>query len=416
MLVVTGVSEGVVSNFISFRFDNKFDFFYFRSFSAPYTFSSLLNNKTNFMFSFHFSDSGLDVKIGDIWSVFGRGIVVGDNRYGFLTRYLYHNRFYSNDVLSFNYDKSDRNFDGIQDIRKGSSFGLLNTKVFALFSDDFEDSLFGGFLRVQGIDLLFANYVDSSFVSINHKNQSLEGIVYDFEFAILFKNGVSYAFSWLLEWYYRKFEFSLEGRILEDRYYSPFTSSFFSIDYVRKGIIFSSIYRDDDFKFSYVNKLVFDNLAYVTNEFSIFVMTRVFDFSFFDIEILRDESQKKVFIYVYPYISSTNFAFYVKPLFCLDEIFFDFENLQISFWCKIGNFRFSSSVFLPFDSNFTYIFYSTFLRDGFGDNFDIPIYNVDGITSLIGFSILSHWLESEILLFVSQNGGFKVFLMSNFKV
>lgn len=406
------VPSSFSTNTFSIRYNDKFDFTYISRKSDHFYLEGILNSRNELMFSLSVVNSNVSLTLGDVWVSFGRGLVFGDTRYNYLTKFAYLYPLQTNSILPFNYDRLDRNFDGVQDIMKGVCFTLkswINLSPFILFSQGFSNYILGGVIGVEDVYLLVGSW-SNFFVSANYKTKNLWGLglVGEVEISSVVLDRINLAFASLLEWYYRKFEFSLESRISTDEFYSPFSSSFFSRRYVRKGLIFSSRLNDENLKFSYINKVIVDSEDMKSkerefeSEFHIFGAYKIYKFSFLDVEAYNDINQKKIFLSLYPYISINELGFYAKPLASVNSNF-SMESIEFSFHIKSKTTKFNTTTYIPLNNSETFIFYSTTFRDVFKENIDIKLSNSDGITLAFELGVNYEILEFGGIIIFSQN-------------
>lgn len=424
LITVSFIPSLFPTNTFSVRYDDKFDFVYISQ-SSDYSYlTGILNSRNELMFSLSTFNSNMSLTLGDVWISFGRGLVFGDTRYNYLTKFMYLYPLQTNGILSFNYDRSDRNFDGIQDIMKGFCFGLkswIAISPFILFSQGLSNYILGGILGLEDAYLLVGSW-GNFFVSANYKARNLLGLgfVGDVEISSVISDKINLAFASLFEWYYSKFEFSLESRISTDEFYSPFSSSFFSRKYVRKGLIFSSRLNDENLKFSYINKVILDSEDTrskergIESEFYIFGAYNIYRFSFLDVEAYNDISQKKMFLSLYPYISINELGFYAKPLVSINSNL-SVESIELSFHIKSKTLKFNTTTYVPLNHSETFIFYSTTFRDVFKENIDIKLANSDGVTLAFELEVNYNILEFGGIIIFSQKQKQRIFCVLTFK-
>ncbi|MEN2998040.1 MAG: hypothetical protein ABDH28_03270 [Brevinematia bacterium] len=342
-----------------------------------------------------------------MWVNFGRGIIVGNNKYSYFTRYAYTLKYSTNGISSFNYPISDRNFDGVTDIGKGIGIHLpeLKLRTFVLLEENlsFSNHTLGGMIEIGEFAILLNKHKEI-FISVNYKSRNLLGlgIVSDLEVSSMISSNILLGLGWFLEWYFRKLEFSLECRVLEDGFYSSFSHSMFSRERVQKGLIFSARLDEQKTKFSFVNKLVQLSNASIESETYFFALHRVFDYTFLDLEILKDSVQEKLFLALYPFVSLEFVTIYLKPVFSADRNL-NFEKIIAGTSLEVQNLKVKLTTFFPLSETDSFTFISTEVRDNFGENLDVKIGNSDGISCVVGIIFTSKQIKTEVLTVFSQH-------------
>lgn len=380
--------------------------------TSSYLVELLVNSRTNLFLAVEMGDEKFKLNFGDLWVNFGRGLVLGNNKYNYFTKLLHLSALSTNGILHFNYSHADRNFDGIVDIRKGVGvefdkgvFGGL----FILFDygSILSDYVIGGVIGVDEVRFMVCVH-SNLFFSANHKSSNLMGlgVVSDFELATrVSTNGIGWALGVSLEWYYRKFRFLVDARVLEPNFYSPFTSSMFSRNRSMSGIVFSGELDEKEVKLSHVNKLAFLHDSSVENDFYLSLIRKLVPFTFINLEVLKDSSQEKLFFSVFPFFKFKFLSLFSKPVFCLDEKL-HFNRVELGGRVEVCDFRVKLSVFLPMSVSGTYTFVSSEVRDLFGENIDIKVSDDDGPSAVLSFVMSQKDVNTEVMLTWSYERGF----------
>ena len=376
------VSEKIIYNCLSLR-------------EQGVSFYLLATTKTNVLFSFQYTNDDINFYLGDNYVYFGNGLVLGDPKYRYFMNYLFSQKFVSNGVYGYNFYQNDRNFDGVSDIPKGiyidKKFGYASIVPF-LFLNDIQNLSrlgYGVFFdyNLLGVLLLFDDnlYLSGTIKKIDFLNL---GMVFSGETATCISTSnyqVGFGTSGVIEWYTGKFEFSLSFNFMTENFYSPYSSSFYSVSN-RNGVIFSMMYSDgNNMKFYGVNKLLiygtntengFLENEFLENEFSFSVIKKLVKNVFSDFKLSREQGY--IFFSVYPYFDNGVVNFYIKPQIAFCDGFYDGGEVsytlesgsQINFW----GFEVGAKVFTPFSDNVDYfIFVSTVIKDNLGENEDTKI-------------------------------------------
>ena len=220
--------------------------------------------------------------------------------------------------------------------------------------------------------------------------------------------------SFFIEWYYRKFEFSLEARTLSEHFNSEFSSPLFSRNYPKNVILTSLRLNEDNTKISYINKINIPEKEIIENEFYLSVIQKIFKNTFLNAEIIRDYQQNATFCSVYPFLSIDKISLFSKPIFRID--YSNLERIETGFSINILNFKAKIILVLPLIQNDTYNFLSSEVRDNFGENIDVKISNLSGIAGIVSILYKSENLKAEIITHISEKDNFKFFLVFSSKI
>ncbi|MFN4244927.1 MAG: hypothetical protein ACK4F9_02100 [Brevinematia bacterium] len=409
------ISNSEVLTFLVYK--NGLEFLQGGIISTNNSFSLLFNRKNQLLFFYSLDDNVAKVMIGDMWVNFGRGVILGDNKYHYFLKYLHILKYYTNSIFEFNYQYQDRNFDNVMDIRKGIGMKLttlLTSYVFFLPEGIVSsNSLFGLIVEKDGMGILLGKY-RNIFLSFNYKSKNLFnlGIVSDLEISAIVTSNILLGMDCFLEWYYNKFEFSSELRILQESFFSEFSSSLFSKSYARKLVIVSAKLDDRKTKLSYINKV--NIKEELENEFYFSLIRSVSENVFIDLELLRDFDQRIIFLYFYPFMRVNTTSFFVKPLLNINN--FVIERLEGGFSFEAQSFKIKLIISLPTSENNIYTFVSSEVRDNFGENIDVKVSNGNGITGIISIVCNTKDIKVEMITSISQKENFNTFLIFSSRI
>jgi hypothetical protein len=381
-----------------------------------FSFSLLASTRRNVLLSLSYTNEDVKFHFGDNYVFFGNGLVLGNPRYRYFLNYLFAKKFVSNDIYTFDFYQSDRNFDGKDDISKGiyvsKNFNDLSVLPFLFLSSlgSFSNicagfalnyGLLGGLLlvsdslyfslSVKEINFLGLGLVFSGEVAVSSKLSNLSELI-----NLQLASGASFVF----EWYINKFQFSLSANFLFRDFYSPYGSGFYSVSN-KNGAMFSVIYSDGNkFKFYGVNKLLFYDGG-TENEFSFSFIRRVMKNIFLNLRFSREQGH--LFISLYPYFDNGFIEVYIEPQVAVNHDFY--RESFFSYTAEGGielNYKglgVGTKVFVPISQDIEYFtFVSTTVRDSFGENEDIKI-SFDDTSFLVFARIMSKDLKEVSLPF-----------------
>lgn len=398
ILLFLSLSYRALSCEFSTVFDNTKAYAHLENKNNTNYISVLVNNKTNLLLYLCLQENQTKISIGDTWLNFGRGLVLGNPKYNYFTKYQTLQKILTNTSYPFNlYFPTTRGvYFEVKHLAKTSLF-IISDYHFSL-----TENSFGGIVELLDYGILVGKIIDTTFVSFNYRSHNLLrlGIVGDIETAIIISSNLSFGFGAALEWYYKKFEFSTEFRIQDPSFESPLSSKMFSKQNFQKGIIFSGKLNEKDRKFSLVSKITHLSNNQIDTEFLLFLAQKTFKNTFLDIELLKDSSQNTTFISFFPFFDFETINFTIKPIMNLEQKILQRVEGKIS--VSVLPLKFKLNFFYPIIRDDSYTFTSMEIRDLFGENVDIQTKNSEGIKIILSIVLLTSTIKSEIAFSVSE--------------
>lgn len=362
-------------------------------------FSTLLNNKSNLLYNIRIENELSKLVIGDIFLNFGRGIIVGNQKYNFFIKYQTSYKIFSNSAYPFNTHYP---------ITRGICFEIqspIKTLVFTISDEKFSEKFYFGILfEIQNYSIILTRLQEEIFTSFNFRYNNLLnlGIVADVEIATKIYSNFSLGFGTLLEWYYKKFEFAFEVKIVDENLKSPLASRMFSFYIPQKCFIFLSKLNEKNLKITLINKITESTNNNLHKEFFFSYILKMFKNTFLNSEVIKDSLQNDTFLSVYPFFDFDIISFSIKPIMNIENK--NFERIEKNITLVFSNFKLKLNIFYPLIQNNNYTFTSTEIRDLFKENIDIRTQNSEGIKVITSIIFTNSNIETEGLISISQDG------------
>lgn len=382
----------------SIVFDDIKNYIHIENSKTNHQLSFLLNDKTNLLFHFCFQNNQLRLSLGDMWLNFGRGIVIGNTKYNYFTKYQTSQKILTNTSYPFNiYYPTTR---GIFI----ETTHLTKTSIF-FFSDQFflsNKNTIGAMLSMLNWSFLITEVQNNNFISINYRDDNLLGlgVVSDIEISTKISSNLLFGLGVNLEWYYKRFEFSTEIRIQDENFISPLSSKMFSRQNFQKGLIFSGKLNEKDRKISVINKITSYSNSQFDNEFFLFLAQKVFRNTFLDIEITKNSFQNLTFLSIFPFFDFDFLYFSVKPIITIEQT--TLNRIEGEIKLSISNVSFKFNLFYPIIRDCSYTFTSMETRDLFGENIDIKTQNNEGLKTILSIIFFNNTINTEIGFSISE--------------